>query len=85
MINCLILYEFFNKIKFIKIIKIYKFLNNLNDINLMMISSTDSERIIADFQKKIESFSTVKQLTFLERKKLVSKENDSLKRPSYHL
>ena len=51
----------------------------------MMISSTDSERIITEFQKKIESFSTVKQLTFLERKKLVSKENDSLNRPSYHL
>ena len=36
----------------------------------MMISSTDSERIIAEFQKKIESFSTVKQLTFLERKEI---------------
>ena len=52
---------------------------------ITMISSTNNEKIIAEFQKKIESFSTVKQLTFLERKKLVSKENDSLNRPSYHL
>jgi len=51
----------------------------------MMISSIDSEKIITEFQQKIESFSTVKQLTFLERKKLISKGNDSLKRPSYHL
>ena len=51
----------------------------------MMISSIDSEKIITDFQKKIESFSTMKQLTFLERKELISKRNDSLKRPSYHL
>ncbi len=40
---------------------------------------------IIDFQKKIESLNTVKQLTFLERKKLVLKENNTLKRPSYHL
>ena len=51
----------------------------------MMISSTNSERIITEFQKKIESFSRVKQLTFLERVELVSKVNDTLKRPSYHL
>ena len=51
----------------------------------MMISSIDNEKIITEFQKKIESFSTVKQLTFLERKELISRENDSLKRPSYHL
>ena len=40
---------------------------------------------IMDFQKKIESLNTVKQLTFLERKELVLKENNTLKRPSYHL
>ena len=51
----------------------------------MMISSTNSEKIIVDFQKKIESLNTVKQLTFLERKELVFKENNTLKRPSYHL
>ena len=51
----------------------------------MMISSINSEKIITEFQQKIESFSTVKQLTFLEKKELISKGNDSLKRPSYHL
>jgi hypothetical protein len=51
----------------------------------MMISSINNEKIIAEFQQKIESFSTVKQLTFLEKKELISKGNDSLKRPSYHL
>ena len=51
----------------------------------MMISSTDSEKIIANFQKKIESFSTVKQLEFKKRKELVLKANDSQKRRSYHL
>ena len=40
---------------------------------------------IMDFQKKIESLNTVKQLTFLERKELILKENNTLKRPSYHL
>ena len=34
----------------------------------MMISSVDSEKVITEFQKKIETFSTVKQLIFLERK-----------------
>jgi len=50
-----------------------------------MISSTNNEKIIADFQKKVDSFSTQKQLTFEEKKELILKENDSLKRPSYHL
>ena len=46
--------------------------------------SNEQQKII-DFQKKIESLNTVKQLTFLERKELVFKENNTLKRPSYHL
>ena len=46
--------------------------------------SSEQQKII-DFQKKIESLNTVKQLTFLERKELVFKENNNLKRPSYHL
>ena len=50
-----------------------------------MISPPNSEKIITEFQKKIDSFNTVKQLTFLERKELVLKGNDTLKRPSYHL
>ena len=40
---------------------------------------------IMNFQKKIESLNAVKQLTFLERKELILKENNTLKRPSYHL
>ena len=52
---------------------------------ITMISSTNNEKIIADFQKKINSLGTQKQLTFEEKKELVLKENDSLKRPSYHL
>ena len=51
----------------------------------MMISSTNNEKIIADFQKKVDSFGIQKQLTFEEKKELVFKGNDSLKRPSYHL
>jgi|TARA_B100000470_G_scaffold1870_1_gene1399 hypothetical protein len=51
----------------------------------MMISSVNSEKVITEFQKKIETFSTVKQLTFLERKELILKGNETLKRPSYHL
>jgi hypothetical protein len=51
----------------------------------MMISSTDSKKIITNFQKKIESFGTVRQLEFQKRKELVLKANDSQKRPSYHL
>ena len=50
-----------------------------------MSSSTNSEKIIVEFQKKIESFDDVKQLTVVEKKELVFKKNDSLKRPSYHL
>jgi hypothetical protein len=46
--------------------------------------SNEQQKII-DFQKKIESLNTVKQLTFLERKELILKENNTLKRPSYHL
>ncbi len=51
----------------------------------MMISSIDSEKVITEFQKKIETFSTMKQLTCLERKELILKGNETLKRPSYHL
>ena len=50
-----------------------------------MISSTNNEKIIADFQKKVDSFGIQKQLTFEEKKELVFKGNDSLKRPSYNL
>jgi hypothetical protein len=46
--------------------------------------SSEQQKIM-DFQKKTESWNTVKQLTFLERKELVFKENNTLKRPSYHL
>ena len=46
--------------------------------------SSEQQKIM-DFQKKIESLNTVKQLTFLERKELILKENNTLKRPSYHL
>ena len=46
--------------------------------------SSEQQKII-DFQKKIESMNTVKHLTFLERKELILKENNTLKRPSYHL
>ena len=46
--------------------------------------SSEQQKIM-DFQKKIESLNNVKQLTFLERKELVLKENNTLKRPSYHL
>ena len=46
--------------------------------------SNEQQKII-DFQKKIESLNTVKQLTFLERKELILKEHNTLKRPSYHL
>ena len=58
---------------------------SFNHYTIMMISSTNNEKIIADFQKKVDSLSTQKQLTFEEKKELVLKENDSLKRPSYHL
>ncbi|MDC0450610.1 hypothetical protein OAL59_01590 [Nitrosopumilus sp.] len=46
---------------------------------------SNEQQKIMDFQKKIESLNNVKQLTFLERKELVLKENNTLKRPSYHL
>jgi hypothetical protein len=62
-----------------------KNLISFNHHNITMISSTKNEKIIADFQKKVDSFSTQKQLTFEEKKELILKENDSLKRPSYHL
>ena len=52
---------------------------------ITMISSPNNEKIISDFQKKIDSFATQKQLTFEEKKELVLKVNESLKRPSYHL
>jgi hypothetical protein len=50
-----------------------------------MISSTDGEKIISDFQRQVNSFITQKQLTFVVKKELVLKDNDTLKRPSYHL
>ena len=50
-----------------------------------MSSSTNSEEIIVEFQKKIECFNTIKQLAVVQKKELVFKANDSLKRPSYHL
>ena len=62
-----------------------KNLISFNHYTIMMISSTNNEKIIADFQKKVDSFGIQKQLTFEEKKELVLKENDSLKRPSYHL
>ena len=51
----------------------------------MMISPRNSETIITEFQEKINSLNAVKQITFLEKKELVLKDNDTLKRPSYHL
>ena len=51
----------------------------------MMILSTDNEKTVIDFYKEIDSFSKVKQLTFLKKKELTMKGNDDLKRPSYHL
>ena len=62
-----------------------KNLISFNHYTITMISSTNNEKIIADFQKKVDSFGIQKQLTFEEKKELVLKENDSLKRPSYHL
>ena len=50
-----------------------------------MSSSTNNEKIIMEFQKKIECFNTIKQLAVVQKKELVFKANDSLKRPSYHL
>ena len=62
-----------------------KNLISFNHHTITMISSTNNEKIIAGFQKKINSLGTQKQLAFEEKKELVLKENDSLKRPSYHL
>ncbi len=62
-----------------------KNLISFNHYIITMISSTNNEKVIADFKKKIDSFSTQKQLTFEEKKELILKGNDSLKRPSYHL
>ena len=62
-----------------------KNLISFNHYTIMMISSPNNEKIISDFQKKIDSFATQKQLTFEEKKELVLKVNESLKRPSYHL
>ena len=50
-----------------------------------MISSTTNEKIISDFQKKVDSINTQKQLTFVQKKELILKDIDTLKRPSYHL
>ena len=50
-----------------------------------MISSTNNEKIVSDFQKKIDSINSQKQLTFDEKKELPLKESETLKRPSYHL
>ena len=50
-----------------------------------MISSIDNEKVITEFQKKNQTLSTVKQLTFLERNELILQGNETLKRPSYHL
>ena len=50
-----------------------------------MISSTTNEKIVTDFQKKVDSINNQKQLTFVEKKELALKENETLKRPSYHL
>ena len=51
----------------------------------MMISPRNSEKIIIEFQEKINSLNAVQQITFLEKKELVLKDNDTFKRPSYHL
>ena len=50
-----------------------------------MILSTGDEKIVMDFHREVESFSKVKQLTFLKKKELMMRGNDDLKRPSYHL
>ena len=36
----------------------------------MMISSPNNEKIITEFQEKIDSLNTVKQITFLEKKEI---------------
>ena len=63
----------------------YKKFMGVGCLVVMMISPRNSEKIITEFQEKIDSLNTVKQITFLEKKELVLKDNDTLKRPSYHL
>ena len=50
-----------------------KNLISFNHHTITMISSTNNEKIIADFQKKVDSFGIQKQLTFEEKKELVFK------------
>ncbi len=50
-----------------------------------MISYSDDEKIISNFQKKIDSINSQKQLAFVEKKELTLKGSETLKRPSYHL
>ncbi len=50
-----------------------------------MISYSDDEKIISNFQKKIDSITSQKQLAFVEKKELTLKGSETLKRPSYHL
>ena len=56
-----------------------KNLISFNHYIITMISSTNNEKIITEFQKKVDSFGIQKQLTFEEKKELVFKGNDSLK------
>ena len=62
-----------------------KNLISFNPHTITMISSTNNEKIISDFQKKVDSINNQKQLTFVEKKELALKESETLKRPSYHL
>jgi hypothetical protein len=50
-----------------------------------MISYSDDEKIISNFQKKIDSINSQKQLAFVEKKELTLKGSETFKRPSYHL
>ena len=50
-----------------------------------MISYTNNEKIVTDFQKKVDCINNQKQLAFVEKKELSWKESETLKRPSYHL
>ena len=50
-----------------------------------MISSPNTIIIVSDFQKKIDSINSQKQLSFDEKKELPLKGSETLKRPSYHL
>ena len=62
-----------------------KNLISFNHHTITMISSTNNEKIVTDFQKKVDSINNQKQLTFVEKKELALKESETLKRPSYHL